>query len=385
MTFTKGYTAPVGRNIGETWSVVIVAVLIALFLQVVYLARYDFNPAALVGMPEWLAAAAGDVPRNIPRFLTGGHDGGYIYLFAREPFPPRIDLVSIHVERPLFPLLAWFLALGQPEYVVYTPQILNLLATALIAAVCAIALRSRGIDYRWAVVCALGPGLAMPLRFNLVDQFVLAWLVTGFLMFDRRRHGMAALCLSLAILARPMSLGAAGVAALVSAFTTEDRRSAFWYVLCPVPYFVWRMYLQIEAGYPVSFFTGDELFTAAPLGFLGAVENLTRQLSAPRLALFTGGVMFYVLIAVATIRHGWRVRLLGYESLLILGYTAAVLALPQTMGAGPVQMARLTPIFPFVLYLFAGESAAEARVVTGAVVGMSLFGSLWWLAAPTMI
>ena len=100
----------------------------------------------------------------------------------------------------------------------------------------------------------------MPLRFNLVDQFVLAWLVTGFLMFDRRRHGVAALCLSLAILARPMSLGAAGVAALVSAFTTEDRRSAFWYVLCPVPYFVWRMYLQIEAGYPMSFFTGDELF-----------------------------------------------------------------------------------------------------------------------------
>ena len=360
-----------------------IAMLVALCLQLVYISRYDWNPAALIGMPKYLADDVGDVSPQIPIFANGGHDGGYVYVFARSPFRVDANHAAFHVERPLFPLTAWALALGHVEWLPYSMPLVNLLATGMIAIASGISLRRRGMNPGWALVCALGPGLAMPLRFNLVDQYVLAWICLAFVFFDQKKHAGGSLCLALSILARPMSLGAAGVAVCAAWMQNTDRRPAMLYALSPMPYLGWRVFLAAQLDYPLNIFTGGGAFAVPVLSFLTDIQALPVEGSID-LALLFGTAGFYFLMLVAALRRAWLRGVLTYEVMLIVGYAAAVLSLPQTLGGGPVQWTRLTPIFPFVVYTFAAERALDARLVMLGVLGLSLFGMLWLLGAPVM-
>jgi len=282
----------------------LVAVFIALSAQLVYIRGYGGNPAALIGMPQYVADRAGDVPASVPRFTSGGHDGGYVYLVARRPFRVDVDIenTKFHVERWLYPLSAWALALGQQSWLPYSLPLVNLLATGLIALFCGLALHLRGLNSWWAVVCALGPGAAMPLRFNLVDQYFLAWICGAFLCFDLRKRVATTFLLALSVLTRPTAIGAVLAAVGGACFQRRDEREAGLYALAILPYFAWRGWLASSIGYPMFtrdsiLFTGDSTLFTIPFlaSSVGLVPTLY-QVGAFKFFLLIVTVAFYYFV-----------------------------------------------------------------------------------------
>jgi len=239
------------------WPVIATAVFYGLFIAV-KLALHGGDPSAFVVAGGTYTDAARLPPGLhvlVPR--ADGYDGQWYYRLALDPWTAavaghgiRFDNPAYRQQRIVYPLLAWAVSFGRPALLPAALIAVNFLGLCAIAALGAALARSFGSPTRWGVLPALCPGFAATLGLDLTEISEVALLLGGMLLLRNRRYASAALCLTLAVLARETALLVPAALAMLWARDRLRRvpRSCPWYLfVAPVAtYLVWQGLLWLR-------------------------------------------------------------------------------------------------------------------------------------------
>lgn len=198
------------------WTVAATAILYAA-LGLARLAAHDFDPSAFVLAGDRHVDAA-QAPANLSVMEnSGGYDGQFYYRLAIDPFDYaptahgiRFDIASYRTQRPVYPILAWALGLGQPGAVVWTLILVNflgMLAIAYGAAMLAIRFNRHALT---GLLITAFPGFMMSFARDLPEIVAMAFVVWAIIAGLSQRHAAAAVLFSLAVLSRETTLLLAG-------------------------------------------------------------------------------------------------------------------------------------------------------------------------------
>jgi hypothetical protein len=156
-----------------------------------YLAAFHGDPSSLVCVDQKQIGAA---PYEEVRvgFATGGFDGQFYYVIARNPWQwhhAYVDLPSYRHVRLLYPALAWLLSLGgDPRLLFWALPAINLAAIAGLAWLGVRVARYFGVSVWWGFVLPLAVNDGMPLLRDLTDPlatFAVCGLLASWLLGGR--------------------------------------------------------------------------------------------------------------------------------------------------------------------------------------------------------
>jgi hypothetical protein len=177
-----------------------------------------------------LRAIPDRLPRGVPVTSGTGYDGQFYYRLAlnplnwsRQAFGIRLDSVA-RIERITYPFLAWALAAGQFGAIPVTLVVVNILALAILAGLCAALAREAGRDPMWGILVAAYWGFLWSLSRDLTEIVATMFVVAGLLAIRRRRPVYAALALSAAVLTRETALMVVGAVFLSRVVTILRQR-----------------------------------------------------------------------------------------------------------------------------------------------------------------
>jgi hypothetical protein len=193
--------------------------------------------------------------RELPVYVyrnTGGYDGLYYAQIAYDPslrnpeLKPAVDNLTYRARRILPPALAWLLAGGQPQWIVYVYACLNIAAWLALAVVLWRLLTVT--DFRgwlaWIGVL-FSAGALGSVRLALTDLVALAILAIGMWALERARPRTAVALIASAGLARETSLLA--LAGLLRR-PWFSRANAARIVGAAAPLGLWLAYLSRREG-----------------------------------------------------------------------------------------------------------------------------------------
>src|SRR5581483_1166398 len=194
-----------------------------------YLAAFHGDLSALVcvgqeqiGTPPYEAVRVG--------FATGGFDGQFYYVIARNPWiwhPADLDVPGVRHVRLLYPALAWALSGGgDPRHLFWALPLINLAAIAGLAWLGVRLAQHYGVNLWWGFVLPLAVNDGMPLLRDLTDPlatFALCGLLTSWLLGGRWYH--LALWAAVALFSREQN-AALVLVVIAAALGTGRYRSA---------------------------------------------------------------------------------------------------------------------------------------------------------------
>lgn len=234
----------------KAFKISIITLMFTIIIQIIYLARYNWNIGAFMAVPDYLAQQINGIPYWVPTYKNSGHDGILIWAVAKSIFHPNLNEVGHHYERVMMPLIVWITSLGNSEAMFYVTPILNALATAAIAYFSVLLFLIHGQSPYWAILCALNPGAFLPLRFNVANQIVTLFITMSFTYFYQRKIVGQILALAAAFLGGTYSAGVILVTFLKSFY----RRNLVYISLAVIPYLLYKFWLvyglelQINVG-----------------------------------------------------------------------------------------------------------------------------------------
>lgn len=183
-----------------------------------------------------------------------GYDGQFALYIALDPDParvaPHLDVPAYRYQRILYPLLAWALAVGQPQVVPWALLAVNLAAHALGTAAVAALLGLRGLPRGYALVFAAWAGLVGGVGLHLNEPLAYALVAGGWLALDRRRPALAGVLLGLALLAKETTVTFWAAAALASLFEPRAGRARLAFGAGGALFAVWQVWLWRQFGAP---------------------------------------------------------------------------------------------------------------------------------------
>ena len=371
------------------WMVVLVAALAYVGLT---LARYSGDPLAfaLVG-----TRYSQRDPQGSP-----GYDGQFAYYIARDPGGGwrHCDVPAYRYQRILYPLLAWALALGQPEAAGWTLVALNVAALAGGTYFTEQLLATQGVSRWYALVYGLYGGLVAGLRLDLTEPLAYGLVQAGLWVWEdcrlriadcrlqiAGRHSQFAIrnsllatgLFALAALAKETALIA--VAGLLLYLAVEHRwREAVKLGLgVGLPFAAWQCVLWIWLGSP-GVGTGGGMATSFEwLPFAGLLRVSTVSWPAFWLLLAVEGPLF-VLPAMWALAVSARDLLRGQRHpwvTVLLAQAVTLPFLPFSTWREPLAMARLAAGLVAATLLY-GALRRSRRVLTF---------SLLWLATLALL
>ncbi|MFN8482740.1 MAG: hypothetical protein U0768_06810 [Anaerolineae bacterium] len=214
------------------WPALAAAAAYALLLAVV-LGRHGFNVAYLVQAGDAFADPARTPPGLVVLPGSQGYDGQFYYRLALSPLSATADEFGIRLDNPayrqqriLYPLAAWALSLGHAEAIPLSLALVNYVAVCALGLVGGLYARAVGRHALWGLVFPFYPGLVFTLTKDLTEAVAGLLLLTALWLTHRRRWGLAALGLSLAVLTRETVVVVPVAAALVWAFARFRHRKA---------------------------------------------------------------------------------------------------------------------------------------------------------------
>ncbi len=211
---------------------------------------------------------------------TGAYDGMYYAQIAYDPLlksdelPRAMDNLSYRARRILPPVVAWIVALGQPEWIVHIYASLNLVAWAALAL---LLWRLLGVsDVRgwlaWAGMM-LSAGTLNSVRLALSDLPMVTLIAASMLAMESGRLRASTGWLAAAALARETAV--LGLAALVER-PWLSRRNVRIGLVVAVPLACWLAYIRWQVG------PANQGFSNLTLPGSGFVEKWDEVLSALR-------------------------------------------------------------------------------------------------------
>jgi hypothetical protein len=267
-----------------------------------------------------------------------GYDGQFYYYFAVDPqhAVAYMDKPAYRLSRPLYPLLARVLALGQPGLIPWTLLLINWLAISGAVLALGALLRRRALSPWLALLYLAFPGTLVALRADVAEPLAYALVALGLWLRERGdgRVGLwSGVAFALAILTREtaaafplaLALGAAISAPRAAGGAWQARarvlaRPTLWLVGVIAPYLAWKGVVALWVGSsgvpsdllpaPLPFqglaalwpwvpsLWGSALFVAIPgaLCFGLALWGLWRRQDAPELWALALNSLFFCLL-----------------------------------------------------------------------------------------
>jgi hypothetical protein len=207
----------------------------------------------------FLSAHYGDLltfARVNPRFLVGdttawfGSDGQFAYFIARDPLHavPHLDVPTYRLQRILYPILAYMLALGRAEWVPLALVIVNVIAIGVGSAAFAALLEKESAPPWIPMLFCAWIGVAQVLLYDLNEITALAFSLWALFFFFRDKLLLAGVLFGLGALAKDMTFLFA-IAALVSlAIKRRWHSSLLLGLLTFGPYVPWMSVLRVLIG-----------------------------------------------------------------------------------------------------------------------------------------
>jgi hypothetical protein len=206
--------------------------------------------AALLYVAVVLAQADGD-PRDFVRY-----DGHYSYQIALRNFESPAAVAAMPADYPyrdevpaayryqriLYPLLARWLGLGRPSWILWTLIGINVAAMAVGTWLTEAILRHLKVSHWYALAYGLYGGQFIALRTNLTEPLMVALVMVAILAWLKDRPGWSALAFGLAALTKEFAL------IFLAAFLLDSLRQRRWHWLVSLaasglPYLAYQVIL----------------------------------------------------------------------------------------------------------------------------------------------
>jgi hypothetical protein len=244
------------------WMAALLTLLAYTLASLPVLSRHGFDAALFIDAGDrYVRAAALPSPIPVHRHSLG-YDGQFYYRLALAPFDLHriaygisFDNAAWRMQRILYPLLAWALALGRPAWVPTTLYLVNLLALAAIGAVVARIARRLSLPAAAPLAMLLLPGFIVTLTQDTTEIVAAAFLLAALDAYLGRRLLAYALLGAVATLAREtaiLTLGGIAILELVAALrappASRSWRSALLCCLALLPFLLWREVLEYLWG-----------------------------------------------------------------------------------------------------------------------------------------
>jgi hypothetical protein len=157
-----------------------------------------------------------------------GYDGQFAYQIALDPAGavPYLDVPAYRYQRILYPLLARWLALGQPAAIPWILILINIIALGVGTWATEQLLRKLRVNRWYALVYGLYGGQLLALRTDLNEPLAHALVQLAMLAWARERRGWAAIAFSLAALGKETTL----IFLVAYLLYTLVQRQWFWLV-----------------------------------------------------------------------------------------------------------------------------------------------------------
>ncbi len=321
--------------------VAIVACTYGLFM-LSRLANQGWNPAAFVcASREFCDPAA--TPAGLTVYREG-YDGQFYYRLALAPFSnsPRVhgirfDGGAYRQQRIAYPLAAWLLSVGRPEWAPLALLGVNFLALLALAGLAGSIAQALGRHAGWGLLVALYPGFLLSLSRDTPEIVEGAGLLLAILALLRERWVLLATGLSFAVLAKETALGAALVLAGWGAWRSlaqqnpgagvRARRSAALLAgLAPVlVYAGWQIVLRLRWGvWPLAQGSGN---IGMPFAALLEFAQNAWSWNSPQAVGWRFGLLYLGVYAVLVVISLRRVRGIAPIGWAWLAYTALAVCL----------------------------------------------------------
>lgn len=193
------------------WAVAgVVALLYLLWVAAYFLTGHEIRDFIVIGRTAIQRSHASALIQYDPTYTyrdPRGYDGQYAYFLALDPGNARyyMDYPAYRYTRIVYPMLARWVALGQPALVPYALLAVNLLAVPLGTLALAAWLRRRHLSPWLALLYGLSPGIFIATAGDLTEPLAYAFVICGLYLLDRESHRSligACGCFALAALTR---------------------------------------------------------------------------------------------------------------------------------------------------------------------------------------
>jgi hypothetical protein len=365
------------------WAVVLILALVYVVLTLV---RYGGDPMMFILVGTRYSQGDGGAP---------GYDGQFAYYIARDPIGgcSQCDAPSYRYQRILYPLLAWGLALGQPEAVPWTLIAVNVVALVGGTYFTERLLDAHRVSHWYALAYGLYGGLVAGLRLDLTEPLAYGLVQAGLWLWmeretrskgqeARKRLEVGILDLRFALFALAALTKETALIAVAGLLLYLVLKQRWWEavklgLITGVPFAIWQGVLWAWLGAPGIGSGGDMATSFELVPFWGLLSVVQVDWRVFLILLAIEGPLF-VLPTIwalgASVRDLWRGRRHAWVAVLLL--QAAVLPfLPNSTWREPLAMARLTVglVSATVLY---GAQRRSRRV---------LLFSFFWLATLALL
>ena len=212
----------------------VTGVLAALILAILLIRDHGNASRIVHAGPPWTSAAT--APHSLAvRPADQAYDGQFFYRLGVAPFSTAktvsgvtFDLPALRNVRWLSGGLAWLLSGGRRSGVPWALLAINLVSAIALGAAAGALARSSGRHAAWGLLLALYPGYAYTLTLDTSELLAGALLLGGLYAGRRRRWGLTALLLALAVLARDTTVAVPAGLAAGGAYLLVRRRPDAW-------------------------------------------------------------------------------------------------------------------------------------------------------------
>ena len=284
---------------------------------------------------ETTHAESGDIPWQKYAHPKPGYDGQFYFRLALDPFTDQrkaygisLDAPVVRQQRILLPFFTWLIARGDLEITPPVMMAINLGAVAGCAFVTGLLLIGFGISAWYGLLFALYPGFAVSAGRYLTEPLALFLILSSLLMLVHRKNLVAAILLSLAVLARETAtlVVAAGFFTWLSGKILQNGNKnhfsphfSFW--LYPtVTFFLWQFWLW--NNWSIVLLDGENISKiGAPLAGLirataGNITNLNPETGFYLVMLFA--FVVYQIFVCRWIRHFPLLLLISWACYVLL-------------------------------------------------------------------
>jgi hypothetical protein len=267
--------------------------------------------------------------RVSPRFLVGdttawfGSDGQFAYFIARDPLHAvaHLDVPAYRLQRILYPILAYMLALGRAEWVPLALVVVNVVAIGAGTGAFSALLDKESAPPWVPLLFFAWFGVAQVLLYDLNEITALAFSLWALLFFFQDELLLAGVLFGLGALAKDMAFLCSIPVLLSLAFKRRWRSSLLLGLLSFGPYVLWMAILQAVIG-RWSFDARATQFETIPLAGLSAAGPVMPFI----VILMIAPGIWCVLVSLTRLDHPFALM-----TVLSLGF---LLFLPLPSAAG---------------------------------------------------
>jgi hypothetical protein len=242
--------------------------------------------------PEFFATRGPQWLRHYPT-MQFPSDGLIFHELASHPAEAVRHLRAYRVNRILYPMIAWLLALGQSGLVAWTLVLVNLAAIALATELMHRLLERRGASPWNALAYGAWVGLGLALLHDTAEPATYLAALFGIWLIDRRRPVLASAAFLAALLGRETALLLCGPYLVAAG---RGKRGPSRWLPAALVLGLWLMWLTV-----IALWLGRPFPSSGVLGFPFIGYRATRGADLPATLVFL--LLPAVIVTVYAARH----------------------------------------------------------------------------------